>query len=187
MSYRDTNPIFFSALLTTSTSETDIGNALLQLPVFHSSESLTVTAAPKANGAGIVLTITFSSKRGKLKTFIYNFKINNLEKLNLFINLSKYTYRWCSWSSIQDIPWIKWRDTWNFCHRAEKGGTQWRVFYFEYGWSDITFVALRFICWWCKYIYIHMHFRNFCYNLKHRIYLKWMFVLLYVLKVCLKE
>lgn len=66
MSYRDTNPIFFSALLTTSTSETDIGNALLQLPVFHSSESLTVTAAPKANGAGIVLTITFSSKRGKL-------------------------------------------------------------------------------------------------------------------------
>lgn len=57
---------FFSALLTTSTSETDIGNALLQLPVFHSSESLTVTAAPKANGAGIVLTITFSSKRGKL-------------------------------------------------------------------------------------------------------------------------
>lgn len=71
MSYRDTNPIFFSALLTTSTSETDIGNALLQLPVFHSSESLTVTAAPKANGAGIVLTITFSSKRGKL--IIQNF------------------------------------------------------------------------------------------------------------------
>jgi hypothetical protein len=61
--------IFFSYYtepLQTVTDGEEIGNALSALPFFDGSESVSVTATTLSSGApGAVLTVTFTSERGK--------------------------------------------------------------------------------------------------------------------------